>query len=136
MPDHNGPCRFGQYNKLQKLVFNRLGYSDVQFISPSNDNAYEDVSGGQGSKFTLLCWRASTAVDILRKMQQERRPYELISGETDRIYKKCLDKVVASTEKGGKDLTNVLKECADAFRQINLSGFSGYDTDRAVSEDN
>jgi predicted CoA-substrate-specific enzyme activase len=121
MPDHNGPCRFGQYNKLQKLVFNRMGYEDVQFISPSNDNAYEDVSGGKGGKFMMLIWRASVAVDLLRKMQQERRPYEIIKGETDRVYKICLDKVVASTENGGKDLVQVMSESADLFRQIHIT---------------
>ncbi len=121
MPDHNGPCRFGQYNKLQKLVFNRLGYSDVQFVSPTNDNAYEDISGGKGSKFTMLTWKASVAVDILRKMQQERRPYELVVGETNRIYQICLDKVVVSIEHGGKDLTRVIKECSEIFKQVRIS---------------
>ncbi|MCD4792355.1 MAG: acyl-CoA dehydratase activase [Bacteroidales bacterium] len=118
MPDHNGPCRFGQYNKLQKLVFNRLGYQDVQFISPSNDNAYEDLSGGKGSKFTLLVWRGSVAVDILRKMKQETRPYELVKGETNKVYKVCLDNIVASVETGGKDLDAVLKASSEAFRNI------------------
>ncbi|NOQ25082.1 MAG: CoA activase [Bacteroidales bacterium] len=124
MPDHNGPCRFGQYNKLQKLVFNRLGYNNVQFVSPSNANAYEDISGGKGSKFTMLTWKASVAVDILKKMLQEKRPYELIPGETNRIYKICLDKVIDSTEKGGKDLTRVIKECADIFKLVQIS--NGY----------
>ena len=26
MPDHNGPCRFGQYNRFQRILFNRLGF--------------------------------------------------------------------------------------------------------------
>jgi predicted nucleotide-binding protein (sugar kinase/HSP70/actin superfamily) len=61
------------------------------------------------------------AVDILRKMQQERRPYELIIGDTNRIYKICLGKVVASIENGGKDLTRVMKECADIFKQVKIT---------------
>jgi predicted nucleotide-binding protein (sugar kinase/HSP70/actin superfamily) len=30
MPDHNGPCRFGQYNKFQSILFRRLGFKDVR----------------------------------------------------------------------------------------------------------
>ncbi|MCD6596219.1 MAG: hypothetical protein J7L04_00940, partial [Bacteroidales bacterium] len=44
MPDHNGPCRFGQYNKFQRIVFDKLGFKDAEIISPSNDTAYEDIS--------------------------------------------------------------------------------------------
>jgi predicted nucleotide-binding protein (sugar kinase/HSP70/actin superfamily) len=29
MPDHNGPCRFGDYNKLHRIIFDKLGYYDV-----------------------------------------------------------------------------------------------------------
>jgi len=43
MPDHNGPCRFGQYNRLQRIIFDHLGFTDVEIVSPGNDNSYEDL---------------------------------------------------------------------------------------------
>jgi len=120
MPDHNGPCRFGQYNKLQKIIFDRLGFKNSKIISPSNDTAYEDISGGHGTKFRFTAWKGFVAVDLLRKLKQERIPYEVIPGETNRIYQEALNAVVKSIEKGAKDLTDVLHNEAQKFKQIQL----------------
>src|SRR4030042_1101349 len=49
MPDHNGPCRFGQYNQFHRVIFDRLGYHDAEIITPSNDSSYEGISGRHGT---------------------------------------------------------------------------------------
>jgi predicted nucleotide-binding protein (sugar kinase/HSP70/actin superfamily) len=121
MPDHNGPCRFGQYNKLQRIIFDKLGFEDAEIISPSNDTAYADISGGHGTKFRFTAWKGFVAVDLLRKMKQERRPYELVPGETNKVYKKALDSVVNSLENGAKDLEDVLHQAAINFDGIAFS---------------
>lgn len=121
MPDHNGPCRFGQYNKLQRIIFDKLGFEDAEIISPSNDTAYADISGGHGTKFRFTAWKGFVAMDLLRKLKQERRPYELIPGETDRVYKNALDSVVKSLENGAKDLEDVLHRAALNFDAIAFS---------------
>ncbi len=120
MPDHNGPCRFGQYNKFQRIIFNRLGYKDAEIISPSDENAYEDISGGQGTKFRFRAWKGFVAVDLLRKLLQERRPYEVVKGETNRIYQQYLNEVVKSIEQGAKDIAQVLERAARAFKEIKV----------------
>jgi len=120
MPDHNGPCRFGQYNKLQRVIFDNLGYKDAEIVSPSNDGAYEDLSGDHGTRFRFNAWRGSVAVDMLRKLQQERRPYELIKGETDKVYKEALDKVIISVENGCEGLNKLMKEASEKFSTIKL----------------
>ena len=84
MPDHNGPCRFGQYRKLQRIIFDRLGFNDVQITSPSNSNAYAELSGGHPQKFWLAAWKGMAASDILTKMMRERVPYETVPGETEK----------------------------------------------------
>ena len=35
MPSGSGPCRFGQYNKLHRLVLKELGLEQVPVISPN-----------------------------------------------------------------------------------------------------
>ena len=118
MPDHNGPCRFGQYNKFQRIVFNKLGFNDAQIISPSNTTAYEDISGGQGTKFRYAAWKGFVAVDLLRKMKQERIPYELVPGSTEKVYREVLAEVIKSIENGAKDLADVLHREAKKFNSI------------------
>ncbi len=121
MPDHNGPCRFGQYNKLQRVIFDKLGFKDAEIISPSNDTAYADISGGQGTKFRFTAWKGFVAVDLLRKMKQERKPYELIPGETEKVYKEALNNVIISLENGAKDLEDTLHQAALSFDTIAIS---------------
>ena len=121
MPDHNGPCRFGQYNRFQRVIFDRLGYKDAKIISPSNDTAYEDISGGHGTKFRYNAWRGLVTVDLLRKLKQERKPYELIPGTTEVVYQQALKEVVRSVEKGGDDLKEVLRNAAQGFNNIPLT---------------
>jgi len=118
MPDHNGPCRFGQYNKFQRIVFNKLGFKDAQIISPSNTTAYEDISGGQGTKFRYAAWRGFVAVDLLRKLKQERIPYELVPGSIEIVYKQALAEVITSIETGATDLTDVLHRVGKRFNDV------------------
>lgn len=121
MPDHNGPCRFGQYNKFQRVLFDRLGFEKAEIISPSNDESYEDISAGHGTKFRYNSWKGFVAVDLLRKFKQERRPYELITGSTDTVYQHGLDALVKCMENDAKGLPETLKQIGKSFDEIPLS---------------
>ncbi|HPI69402.1 MAG TPA: acyl-CoA dehydratase activase [Bacteroidales bacterium] len=118
MPDHNGPCRFGQYNKFQSVLFHRLGYNDVRIISPSNDTSYTEISAGQGTKFRYLAWKGIVAVDLLRKLKQEHKPYELLPGSTERIYNEALSQIVSSIEHGAGDLVEILRQTARMMSEM------------------
>ena len=118
MPDHNGPCRFGEYNMLQKQIFGRIGMPEATIISPSNDNSYADMPVKNKVKFRLLAWKAFVATDLLRKMLQEKRPYEAEKGETNRVYYKYLDLLTKDVEKGAKRLPVLLEKAADEFDAI------------------
>ncbi|MCK4750568.1 MAG: hypothetical protein KAT15_26100, partial [Bacteroidales bacterium] len=121
MPDHNGPCRFGQYNKFQRVLFDRLGYKKTEIIAPSNDSSYEDISGGHGTKFRFTVWKSFVAMDMLRKLKQERKPYELIPGNTEKVYQQALADLITCLENGAGDLTDTLARIGNAFAQIPLS---------------
>jgi predicted nucleotide-binding protein (sugar kinase/HSP70/actin superfamily) len=86
MPDHNGPCRFGQYNQFHRILFDKLGYKDAELITPSNDTSYEDVAGEHGQKFRINAWKGFICADYLRKIYRETRPYEINKGDSDRLY--------------------------------------------------
>ena len=124
MPDHNGPCRFGEYNKLQRQLFDKLGYHDVEILAPSNDDAYADISRGNPTKFRMTAWKGFVAVDMLRKMQQERRPYENAKGITNQVYNKHLRAVEKSCENGAKDIIQIMEQAADDFASIPV--YNGY----------
>jgi predicted CoA-substrate-specific enzyme activase len=122
MPDHNGPCRFGQYNRLQRIIFDHLGYQNVEIISPGNDNSYEGLSDGQGTKFRKLAWKGVVIVDILRKFLQEKRPYEKNEGDAEKTYQKYLREFERSIENGAKEMPEILVRARDAFKAIPENG--------------
>jgi len=121
MPDHNGPCRFGQYNRFQRVLFDRLGYEKTEIVAPSNDDSYESISGGHGSKFRLNVWKGFVAMDMVRKLKQERKPYEAIPGNTDKVYQHALSDLVRCFENGAGTLTETLAGIAYAFTQIPMT---------------
>ena len=124
MPDHNGPCRFGQYNRFQRVLFDRLGFDKTEIIAPSNDSSYEDISAGHGTKFRFNTWKGFVALDMIRKLKQERKPYEVIPGNTEQVYQQGLAALVRCIENGADDLLDVLAGIAHSFTQIPLS--NGY----------
>ena len=113
MPRHTGPCRFGQYHKLQRIILERIGCGDAEIVSPSNRTSYADFS--RGPKFRILVWKGLVAVDLLGRMRQEHRPVEREAGAAERIYRRCLGELVASVERGGRETMDVLKGAADSF---------------------
>ena len=120
MPDHNGPCRFGQYNKLQDIIFRRLGFEDIKIVAPSNENSYAGFSNGRPLRFRLAAIRGVVASDLLRKFLQERRPYEVVPGSVDAVYQRALAKVVRVVERGGAGMAKTLRRIAEDFRAVRL----------------
>jgi predicted nucleotide-binding protein (sugar kinase/HSP70/actin superfamily) len=118
MPDHNGPCRFGQYNQFQRILFDRLGFSKAELITPSNDTSYKDIAGDNSGKFRMNAWKGFVAVDYLQRIRRETRPYELKRGETDSLYNDCLHRLERCIEKGSRGLNRVLREIASDFNEI------------------
>ena len=118
MPDHNGPCRFGQYNQFHRILFDRLGFEKAELITPSNDTSYEDVAGEHGQKFRIRAWKGFLAADYIRKIHREIRPYEINRGETDRLYEDAIHRIERCIEKGASGLHRVLAEIAGDFVAI------------------
>jgi len=118
MPDHNGPCRFGEYNKLHRVVFDKLGYTNAEIVRPSNEDAYASIAPGYAFKWRKNVWQGLVASDLLRKMLEQTRPYEIEKGTTDIIYQKYLKKVISSVENNCKHLTKNLADASLEFRGV------------------
>ncbi len=122
MPSGSGPCRFGQYNRLHRMILDQLGYEDVPIYSPTqNFQLYQEL-GMIGKDFTRLSWKALVCIDILDKFLREIRPYEINVGETEKVYKESLEKICQAIEER-KDLLPVMEEIRGAFAAIPTENF-------------
>jgi len=121
MPDHNGPCRFGDYNKLHRIIFDRLGYFEAEILTPTNDNSYAEIAPGKSGKFRLNAWKGIVATDLLKKMVQEKRPYEKVKGSANELYQHSLNKVIESIENGSSTLPKILENAGLAFSKLEIT---------------
>jgi predicted nucleotide-binding protein (sugar kinase/HSP70/actin superfamily) len=90
MATADGPCRFGQYAPSLRRVFRELGYPDMLIFSPSGQHGYSDI-GDLGTPFVRAAWRALASADILRKLLLQTRPYETVSGASDRAFRESVE---------------------------------------------
>ncbi|NSW54596.1 MAG: CoA activase [Armatimonadetes bacterium] len=119
MGGSGGPCRFGQYNALQRMVLDDLGYTDVPLYAPNQASGFFDDLGVVGRKFLRLAWRGMVAVDLLDKALMEIRPYEVRPGTTDAVHQVSLEDVTEAVA-GNGDLLAALKRSRDRFAAIEI----------------
>lgn len=113
MPTAEGPCRFGQYATLQRMILNREGYEDVPILSPTSHNAYMGLSGALRQDL----WRAMLIGDIMLKFVCRVRPYEKQRGMTDKVTEEQLQRMIEVFE-SGKDIVQALREMAKVYESI------------------
>lgn len=120
MPKANGPCRFGQYHNLHRVILDEMGYSNVPIVSPDSEDSYSTVSNLDGN-FRKLAWKGMVATDLLIKLLHQTRPYEKNKGETDRIYRRCLEQL-ARTIKSRGDIEETLTWAKEIFAKVEKDG--------------
>jgi predicted CoA-substrate-specific enzyme activase len=118
MPSGSGPCRFGQYNILQKYVLSNVGLDGVPIFAPNQDSGlYKDL-GVVGSDFSKRAWRGILTIDIMQKCLHETRPYETTKGETEEVYNYHLSKVTDAVKGANGSVNEFLKKMQSDFKAI------------------
>jgi predicted CoA-substrate-specific enzyme activase len=117
MPTAFGPCRFGQYNKFQRMVLDDLGLEDVPMILLDQDKDFQDDVKDLGADFRKLAWKGIVLVDTMQKVLRETRPYETSPGECDQVYETFLRRAEETIEARG-DLVALGREARRAFDAV------------------
>jgi predicted CoA-substrate-specific enzyme activase len=95
MPTAKGPCRFGVYGSLHKIVLEETGWADrVKVVSPDDGDYFREMSGD----FSLRIWVGFVVRDLLEAMQLDVRPIELEKGTADAIYARALADLLEKME--------------------------------------
>jgi predicted CoA-substrate-specific enzyme activase len=94
MPRSSGPCRFGIYNLLHKIVLERVQWADRVRVWSPMDNAYgEGMPGG----LFALCVAGWSATDVLLQGLYDVRPVEATPGAAEAVYRQYAAELVART---------------------------------------
>lgn len=82
MPTSFGPCRFGQYVHLHKMILERNGYKNINILSPHSYNSYS----GLPQELRKFLWKTILIYDALLKCRNRIKPYEIKKGETHEVF--------------------------------------------------
>jgi predicted CoA-substrate-specific enzyme activase len=107
MPEAQGPCRFGQYHQLHRMILDREGYEGIPILSPSSLNAYQ----GLEESLRLALWRTILVSDILYKLGCRVRPYEAHPGETAQLLQESI-----------KAFARILEAKGDLIKELAVTG--------------
>ncbi len=103
MPGSSGPCRFGMYSCLQRLVLRYAGAGDVPVISPNQDSSFYkeftgSIDGSVTGNFMKDVWIATAGIDLLRKLILRLRPFAVDARQAQRVYERSVKRWVQAVE--------------------------------------
>jgi len=122
MGGSGGPCRFGQYNALQRIVLNEIGFEDVPIYAPNQASSFYDDLGLVGRRFLELGWLGLVSIDVLYKWLLETRPYAKDKKLVEKIYWEQIEDVCNVIRNNGRrrDLINAIERSRVAFEKIDV----------------
>ncbi|MBN1846046.1 MAG: hypothetical protein JW810_10210 [Sedimentisphaerales bacterium] len=121
MPGSSGPCRFGQYNCLMRLVIKQSGLPNtIPVVAPNQDGQFYQHFERFRKDPTRLAYDGIAAIDLLYKVLLRLRPYERETGSADAAYHECLDVIVSAIERGvsENELAEVMAQCGRTMAQV------------------
>jgi predicted nucleotide-binding protein (sugar kinase/HSP70/actin superfamily) len=117
MPSARGPCRFGQYHTLHRLILDQAGYTGTKIES------WDDESGTYGTdrKTSRILYNALLGSDLLYKARCRLRPYATDRDGFDSQMDAELATLIRTVESGGS-VREALSACARRLSKVKTSG--------------
>jgi predicted CoA-substrate-specific enzyme activase len=131
MPSASGPCRFGVYNCMQKLVLKYAGLKDVPIFAPNQDTKfYNEIAGSMGEKswqLMLNAWTSMVGIDLMGKVLLKTKSQSSDRLAVKKVYDQWLKVWLENTEANGSlsSKKKIMAEYSQKFSQL---------TSRAISK--
>ncbi|RQD56926.1 CoA activase [Desulfonatronovibrio magnus] len=127
MPEADGPCRFGMYNKLHRLVLDKFPeFENVAITYLSTADGYQSsmILPPEKSKlFRRLAYVATIIADVMDRTVWRVRPYEKVPGSTDEFMEQALIRMERAIEgiaetRNFKTLYSLLSEIVAEAKEL------------------
>jgi predicted nucleotide-binding protein (sugar kinase/HSP70/actin superfamily) len=124
MPEAGGPCRFGMYNKFQRIILD--SFPDLRTLkigSLTSDNAYSPagmLEAERTTDFRKAAYFAVVVGDILDRLLWRVRPYERDPGTANEFIERAMDFMsdIFYRHAGNKEFDIIL----DALEELVVEG--------------
>ncbi|MFC1676791.1 acyl-CoA dehydratase activase [Planctomycetota bacterium] len=130
MPNSCGPCRFGMYNSLHRLILRQAGMEGVPILSPNQDaNFYRELmdnvdesSRSSSRAFIKHIWAAAVGIDLLGKVILRVRPIAVEAENAQRVYDQSLNHWIKAVEDRSSlgQLRELMSKFAEDFGAVEV----------------
>jgi predicted nucleotide-binding protein (sugar kinase/HSP70/actin superfamily) len=123
MPEAEGPCRFGMYNKYQRIVLDSFPeFSKVKIVSVTTGDGYSPagiIEKELVKDFRKTAYFCIVVTDILDRLLWRIRPYEKKAGITDEFITKSMHVMEDAFETygAGKDFGRILDKLEEIIKE-------------------
>jgi len=128
MPGAAGPCRFGMYCSMHRLILKYAGAADVPVIAPNQDSGFYkqltvSFDGSSEHGFMKDAWTALVGPDLLHKAILRLRPFAAEPAEAQTVYDRSLQRWVEAVENHSSlsRLSELMASIADEFVAVKLN---------------
>ena len=105
LPEATGPCRFGMYNKFQRLVLDRFEeFREMPIAAITTADSYSAeglVPAADATRFRLMIFMTMLVADVLDRIVWRARPYERHAGAVEALHAAAVAEMVRVIEQGG-----------------------------------
>jgi predicted CoA-substrate-specific enzyme activase len=129
MPSASGPCRFGMYSCLQRLILKYAGAEDVPVIAPNQDSGFykqftKGLDGSAAGKFMKDAWVAVVGIDLLRKLVLRLRPFAAVPHQAQQVYDRSIKQWTQAVEDrfSFSQMRRLMESITGDFAAIKLDG--------------
>jgi len=127
MPAASGPCRFGMYSCLHRLILKYAGVEGVPVIAPNQDSSFyreftKSVDGSVAGGFMKSAWVAVVGIDLLHKLILRLRPFAVDSRQAQQVYEQSLKRWVQAVEnrRSLSQSIELMNSISDEFAAVKL----------------
>jgi predicted CoA-substrate-specific enzyme activase len=104
MPGGSGPCRFGMYNCMHRLVLKYTDALNIPVVSPNQDDRFysqfkESLDGTGATSLMKDVWVGAAGIDLLGKLILRLRPFAASTEHIQRVYRDSVRRYVEAVEK-------------------------------------
>ena len=123
MPESDGPCRFGMYNKYQRIVLDSFPQLDsLKIGSLSTEDGYSlhgIIAEDSVADLRKVSYFSIIVADILDRLLWRIRPYERQRGMADEFIEKAMRNMADAFETRGpkRNFKGILKRLEEIIRE-------------------
>ncbi|MCD7754361.1 MAG: activase, partial [Clostridiales bacterium] len=113
-------CRMSHYAGLLRKGLDRAGFTEVPIVTTDMGDTKE-MHPGVAVLGVSAVWEAVWTfmmLDILTDLCRKIRPYELHPGETDEVYRNCVEQIAEGIRSGVGSARRAFARCIDRMGQI------------------